>query len=267
MYPAGSGRPLILGYHAVSSTWPAQLAVPEAVLRVQLGRLAQRGYVGLTLAEAERRRSERTLPSRTVVVTFDDGYASTLRAVPILEELGFPATLFVVTRFIDTDEPLSWPGIEQWTTSDTRDELRPVCWRDLERLLEAGWEIGSHTVSHPLLTAVDDERLLDELVASRRAIEARLGSCASLSYPYGVADDRVAAASERAGYSVACALTFTHLVDEPFRRPRTGLSAADTGVRLWLKISGLGQRARRGAPARLARKLHRRRDWLPVVAR
>jgi peptidoglycan/xylan/chitin deacetylase (PgdA/CDA1 family) len=258
-----SARPLILGYHALSSTWRAQLAVPEDVLRGQLAFLARRGYVGLTFAEAERRRVERTLPARTVVVTFDDGYASTLRAAPVLSEAGFPGTVFVVTRFADSGEPLSWPGIEEWATQETRDELRPLRWPDVERLAEAGWEVGSHTVSHPLLTAVDDDRLDDELVSSRRAIESRLGSCVSLSYPYGVADERVAAAAGRAGYRAACALSFTHLVDEPLRRPRTGLSAADTGVRLRLQVSRLGQRARRGAPARLARGLHRRRDWLP----
>jgi peptidoglycan/xylan/chitin deacetylase (PgdA/CDA1 family) len=238
--------------------------VSEAVLRAQLQRLVDAGYVGLTITEAERRRSDGTLPARTLVVTFDDGYASTLRAQPILADLGLAGTLFVVTRFVDGDGPLSWPGIEEWTAPDTRDELRPVRWADLERLAEAGWEIGSHTVSHPLLTTVDDDRLQEELVESRRLIAARLGRCDSLSYPYGVADERVAAAAERTGYTVACALSFTHLVDEPYRRPRIGLSAADTGVRLRLQLSTLGQRARRGAPARLARRLHRRRGWLPT---
>ena len=256
-------RPLVLGYHAVSSTWRAQLAVPEAALRSQLARLKSRGYVGLTMAEAERRRGDGSLPARTVVVTFDDGYASTLRALPILAELGFPATVFIVTRFVESGEPLRWAGIEEWQAAGELDELRPLRWSDLEALAAAGWEVGSHTHSHPLLTAVDDQRLRHELETSRSAIAARLGSCDSLSYPYGVADERVARATEGCGYSVACALTFTHLVDEPFRRPRTGLSGTDTGLRLWLQVSDVGQRARRGPTARLARSLHRRRSWLP----
>ena len=259
-------RPLVLGYHAVSSAWRAQLAVPEVVLRSQLARLESRGYVGLTLTEAERRRSDGSLPPRTVVVTFDDGYASTLRALPILAEVGFPATVFVVTQFVESGELLRWQGIEEWLAPETRHELRPLGWSELEALTAAGWEVGSHTHSHPLLTAVDDERLSRELEASRSAIAGRLGSCTSLSYPYGVADERVARATERCGYSVACALTFTQLVDEPFRRPRTGLSGTDTGLRLWLRVSGLGQSVRRGPPARLARSLHRRRSWLPSGA-
>jgi peptidoglycan/xylan/chitin deacetylase (PgdA/CDA1 family) len=107
-------RPSILAYHAVSSTWRSSLAVPEAILAEQLRALRDRGYVGMTFTEAERRRAAGTLPPRTVVVTFDDGYASTLRAQPILEDVGFPATVFVVTGFLDDDAPLSWPGIDTW---------------------------------------------------------------------------------------------------------------------------------------------------------
>jgi peptidoglycan/xylan/chitin deacetylase (PgdA/CDA1 family) len=260
-----TARPLVLGYHAVSPTWRSQLAVPPAVLRSQLARLKARGYVGFTLSDAERRRSDGTLPPRALVVTFDDGYASTLSALPVLAELGLPGTVFVVTGFVDSGEPLSWQGIEEWLAAETRDELRPLRWDDLESLAASGWEVGSHTVSHPLLTAVDDERLHRELVDSGAAIAAHLGSCTSLSYPYGLADERVAAETQRCGYAVACALTFTHLVDEPFRRPRTGLTSADTGLRLLLQVSGVGQRVRRGPGARVARALHRKRGWLPAA--
>ena len=107
-----SDRPLLLAYHAVGA-WSPALAIPEHALRAQLTLLQRRGYVGLTAAEAERRRQDGTLPARTVVVTFDDGFRSVLRARPILEELGFPATVFVVTSFVESGEPLQWPGLEQ----------------------------------------------------------------------------------------------------------------------------------------------------------
>jgi peptidoglycan/xylan/chitin deacetylase (PgdA/CDA1 family) len=256
-------EPLVLGYHAVSSRWQSQLAVPEVVLRAQLTLLARRGYVGLTLADAERRRVEGSLPLRSVVVTFDDGYASTVRAVPIMAELGFPGTVFVVTRFVDSGERLCWHGIEHWLGPETRDELRPLGWAEIEALAERGWEIGSHTATHPLLTAVDDDRLTHELRDSGSAIAERLGSCTSLSYPYGIADERVVAEARRCGYDLACSLTFTHLVDEPLCRPRIGLSGADRGLRLALQVSSLGRRSRRSAGARVARALHVRRNWLP----
>jgi peptidoglycan/xylan/chitin deacetylase (PgdA/CDA1 family) len=255
--------PLILAYHAVSSTWRAQLAVSEVELRSHVAFLKRRGYTGLTFSEAERRRSDGTLPERSLVVTFDDGYASTLRALPILADAGFPATVFVVTQFTESGEPLAWPGIERWLEPATRDELTPLTWSDVERLVEAGWEIGSHTVCHQLLTALREEPLRDELLASKTAIAERVGSCSVLSYPYGIADATVASFAEDVGYHSACTLTFVHLSDEPMRRPRVGISRSDTGMRFVAQVSPLARRLRATRVARLARSLHRRRDWLP----
>ncbi len=258
-------RPLILGYHAVSSTWRAQLAISESDLRTQLAYLKKRGFVGLTFSDAERRRREGTLPHRSVVVTFDDGYASTLRAVPILEELGFPGTVFVVTEFVQSGEPLSWPGIEHWRTRDSIGELDSLTWGDTETLMSRGWEVGSHTISHPVLTRADDQRLWEELSQSRTAIERRLGSCTALAYPYGLADRRVSETARRAGYEVACTLTFAHVVDEPLRRPRIGMGHHGTRMGLAIRVSRAGQAARRSRAARLARALRRKRGWIPAA--
>src|SRR3954447_13643441 len=97
-----ASQPLILSYHAVSGTWPSRLAIAPHILREQLGRLARLGFArvtlsplerrpgfpGFPLSELERRRHEGTLPERTLAVTFDDGYASSLRAEAILAEFG-----------------------------------------------------------------------------------------------------------------------------------------------------------------------------------
>ena len=123
--------PLIVCYHAVSSTWQSQLAIHPDVLRSQLGVLHRRGYVSLTFSEAERRRLQGTLPKRAVVITFDDGFASVLRAKPILDELGYRATLFVVTSFVELEVPLRWPGIEVWLNANTARELAPLRWGEL----------------------------------------------------------------------------------------------------------------------------------------
>src|SRR4051812_19882435 len=160
---ARSRAPLVLGYHAVSSTWRSQLAIPEQLFARQVDSLARRGYVGLTLSEAERRRQAGSLPPRPVVFTFDDGYASTMRALPILHGVGFPGTVFPVTRFVDTGKDLAWTGMVEERAQRSDGELRPLGWEDIEHLHDAGWEVGSHTLSHPLLTTVDDERLRSEL--------------------------------------------------------------------------------------------------------
>lgn len=257
-----SDRPLLLAYHAIGS-WSSSLAIPEPALRAQLSLLRRRGYVGLTAAEAERRRQEGTLPARAVVVTFDDGFQSVLRAKPILEELEFPATVFVVTSFVDSGKPLRWPGLEESEES--------LSWSELELLREAGWEVGSHTATHPLLPDLDDAELERELADSRETIQTRLGSCETLSYPYGRADERTAAAAARAGYLAAFTLRRAHRPDEPLHRPRLGLRAVDLGLRLRLRLSTGAALARRSRAAAAASDLRRvvlpRPEWLPVTSR
>jgi peptidoglycan/xylan/chitin deacetylase (PgdA/CDA1 family) len=254
-----SDRPLLLAYHAVG-TWSKALAIPEAALRAQLSLLRRRGYVGLTAAEAEQRRQEGTLPARTVVVTFDDGFRSVLRARLILDEVGFPATVFAVTSYVDSGEPLRWPGLEQSEES--------LGWAELELLREAGWDVGSHTATHPLLPDLDDAELERELADSRATIQKRLGSCETLAYPYGRADERTAAAAARAGYLGAFTLSRVHRPDEPFRRPRLGLRGVDRGLRLRLRLSSSAAVVRRSRTAAAASGLRRavlpRPGWLPA---
>jgi peptidoglycan/xylan/chitin deacetylase (PgdA/CDA1 family) len=233
--------PLILCYHAVASGWSGSSAVSEDVLATQLGLLARRGYVGLTFAECERRRSEGVLPTRSVVVTFDDGYASVLRAKPILEALRFPATVFVVTQFVDSEEPLTWPGIGHWLHTEYAHEMRSLTWGELETLQNGGWEVGSHTVTHRALTTLGAGDLERELLESRHAIETRIGSCVTLAYPYGVADERVASFVENSGYLAACSLSLSHRVNDRYRRARVGLYDHDRGWRLQTKITPVGR--------------------------
>jgi peptidoglycan/xylan/chitin deacetylase (PgdA/CDA1 family) len=254
----------MLAYHAVSSTWSSPLAIPEAALDEQAAHMRRRGYEGLTFAEAERRRAQGTLPPRTVVFSFDDGYASTLRAAETLARHGYPGTVFVVARFAESGEPLSWEGIEH-ELAGGGSELSPLGWDALAGLAAQGWEIGSHTVNHRLLTGLDDAGLEHELWESRRLIGERVGSCETIAYPYGQADSRVAAAAARAGYTAACTLTGAHIADDTHLRPRVNMTGADTGARLRLKVSPAGVGLRRSNAARTVRRLRRRRSWLPAA--
>ena len=219
--------PLVLCYHAVSSAWPCSLAMPEEAFARQIGYLHRHGYAGLTVSEAERRRVAGTLPRKTVVVTFDDAFASTLRAKPILDGVGYPGTVFVVTSFAESNALLEWPGIEQWRSGPYADELASLDWAALGQLASDGWEIGSHTVTHPRLPALDDQELARELGDSRHEVLARVGHCDTIAYPYGAADRRVADAAAAAGYRNGLTLTSSHQRDEPLLRPRTGLYPSD----------------------------------------
>lgn len=193
---------LILCYHAVSSGWDNFLAVDPERLRAQVGHLQRRGYEAKTLSAA----LGEPLGGRTFVVTFDDGYRSILdRGLPVLQDLGVPATVFVPTDL--TDEAGLFKHMAEEHLPADEEELRCMSWEEVGRLAEAGWEVGSHTCSHPHLSQADDRRLAAELRRSREVCEERLQRpCESIAYPYGSHDARVIEATGEAGYSFAVTL-------------------------------------------------------------
>jgi peptidoglycan/xylan/chitin deacetylase (PgdA/CDA1 family) len=226
---------LVLCYHAVSERWSADLSVRPGDLRAQLELLAGRGYRGATFAEAVDGQPD----GRRVAVTFDDAFRSVADlALPVLERLGWPATVFAVSDFAASGDPLRWPGVDHWRGTPHRAELAGLGWAELAELARKGWEIGSHTRTHPRLTALDDARLADELRESRLACEAALRRpCESLAYPYGDVDDRVAAAAGAAGYSIAAALPARYHRPQALRWPRVGVYHGDDLRRFRLKSS------------------------------
>lgn len=217
--------PLILCYHAVSPTWECFLAVEPDRLRSQLRYLLRRGYRPLTLSAALVEPDG----GRSFVVTFDDGYRSILdRALPVLGELGVPATVFVPTDLIDEAGLFGHMSDAHLPSPAQEEELRCMSWGQVRKLADAGWEVGSHTCTHPHLPGVDDRRLVAELRRSRAVCEERLERpCESIAYPYGSHDARVVAATAAAGYRFAVTLE-TRMFEPiagrgPLELPREGI--------------------------------------------
>jgi peptidoglycan/xylan/chitin deacetylase (PgdA/CDA1 family) len=184
----------------------------------------------------------RTQKRKTFVVTFDDAYRSVPDlALPVLSELGVPATVFVPTADMDEGSLRIWPGVEEWVGTRWERELTGASWAELERLTAAGWEIGSHTKTHPHLVSLDDESLRRELQGSREDCVAATGlPCRALAYPFGEADSRVAATARAAGYEAATTLA-DHIPPpvngslDPMLWPRLGVHQQDGSTRLRLK--------------------------------
>ena len=104
-------RLLILGYHGVSSDdeheWDSALYIPPALLRERFDALRNGGYRVLPLGEAITRLYDGTLPPRAVAITFDDGaYDFYTQATPILEEFGFPATVYLTSYYSRYQRPV-----------------------------------------------------------------------------------------------------------------------------------------------------------------
>jgi peptidoglycan/xylan/chitin deacetylase (PgdA/CDA1 family) len=219
----------------VSDQWPSELAVSPALLDQQVTALKRRGYRATTFTRAVTDPPAR----RTLAITFDDAYRSTVeQGLPVLERHGVPATVFAPTDWVGRDEPMSWPGIEEWVDGPHRDELLCLGWDGLGELAERGWEVGSHTRSHPRLPQVAEGALADELAGSREMLAERMGRpCDSIAYPYGDYDERVAAAAGQAGYRAAGTLTRHPHVARPLTWPRVGVYPANRPLFFRLKTS------------------------------
>lgn len=234
--------PLVLCYHAVSADWSADLSVTPEALERQLALLQSRGYRGATF---ERAVANQPGP-KTVAVTFDDAYRSVIDlARPILDRFGFSGSVYVPTAFAGTERPMSWPGIEEWLGGPHEGELVPMSWEELRELADAGWEVGSHTRTHPRLPELGDAELAGELRESREECEEMLGRpCSTIAYPYGGVNDRVVAATRAAGYREAGSLPVRHHRPRPLEWPRIGVYNGDADWRFRLKVSPLVGRLR-----------------------
>jgi peptidoglycan/xylan/chitin deacetylase (PgdA/CDA1 family) len=193
--------PVILMYHAVGEhgEQPGRYLIPARRFARQMAWLRRRRYPVLPLEVLARYRAENRLPpARSMVLTFDDGYADNLTmAYPVLRQHEFPATIFLVSQAVG--------GVNGW---DTAGELagRPLLsWPDIEALQEGGITVGAHTRHHPALTEIPDDQLEGEVAGSRADLTRQLGRSVELfAYPHGRHDARVQTAVAGAGYLCAC---------------------------------------------------------------
>jgi peptidoglycan/xylan/chitin deacetylase (PgdA/CDA1 family) len=189
--PARAGdrlRPVpILMYHVLSAP-PANAPYPELYVRPgdfrgQVAWLAAHGYTAVTLRRVfDAWRGAATLPAKPVVLSFDDGYLSDVRtALPALRARHWPGVLNLEVANLKPVWGIRPPGVR--------------------RLLAAGWELDSHTLTHPDLSAVGATRLREEVTGSRTAIRTMFHVPVDFfCYPAGRYDAAAVAAVQKAGY-------------------------------------------------------------------
>jgi peptidoglycan/xylan/chitin deacetylase (PgdA/CDA1 family) len=154
----------------------------------QMNLLYQWGYKTIStelLARAIKEGAE--LPSKPVIITFDDGSDTTYTtALPIMQRYGFTGIAYIVYHYV---------GLTHYMTAD-----------QIRALHAAGWEIGSHSLSHKNLPTRPD-RQEDEIVGSRRQLEALLNvPVRSFAYPFGAYDESSLGYARFAGYITAMGL-------------------------------------------------------------
>lgn len=289
----------ILMYHRVlprhSPLFPDE--VDAARFESQMRYLA-RNFTVLPLLEGVRRLQSGSLPSRSICITFDDGYADNLTvALPIMEKFGLKGTVFVATAYIEggcmfndaiaemvtrttcSVLDLQELGLERYDTSsiehrresinsirkkarfyppEQRNELVEKISRiagvdslpndlmltkaQVVELSRRGIEIGGHTITHPVLTSVDDNRAQTEIMIGKKTLEDWIGKpVRSFAYPNGLPGrdltNQHAAMVRDSGFELAVTTGkgIASRLSDPFQLPRFvpwGNSMVKLGARM-----------------------------------
>lgn len=191
---AGSAHVPVLMYHEISASpyGSPRLAVSPASFASQLGYLADQGFSTVTAGQLAAAIAGRDrLPDRTVVLTFDDGFADFHHtALPLLTKYGFTATLFMTT---------GWIRDAQFRAGSAPGPM--LCWSQLSEAAAAGIEIAAHSHQHPQLDQLGGRALHRELGTSKSILEDRLDAAVpGLAYPFGYSNAGVRGMARDLGY-------------------------------------------------------------------
>lgn len=262
----------ILTYHDIST--PDQF-------RTQIGYLAKRySFIGVEeihciLLSEDRYNADH---GNYCAITFDDGYPSVYEhAFPILQQFDIPATLFVISELVGTDQPFWWDEIpyyapKSWSAAEKNRKVwevkewkntervayieqlkqqsdlprlhrQQLNWEQLAELQEAGWTIANHTHSHPLLNRCERAEIVTEVERCSDALTAAGANGSQyFAYPNGNSSPRTEEVLVKAG--VQLAFLFDHQTTDlstthPLRISRLSMDSEASVFKTWLIASGL----------------------------
>lgn len=179
----------ILMYHSIYDDPKSSLSVAPENFSKQMKFLAENEYSVITLDElVSGIESGRKFPGKTVVITFDDGMKDNyLNAFPALVENDFPATIFLITGYIDKFDSY-------------------VTWEQVRLMMREGISFGGHTRNNVYLPSVSDTKVLwDEIAGSKEDIKNKTGKPPEyFCYPTGGFNAKIKQAVKKAGYKGAC---------------------------------------------------------------
>lgn len=201
------------------------LSVTPSNFEAQMKYLVSEGYHTVLLSDlAEYLISGTRLPSKPIVLTFDDGYLDNYQnALPILKKYNLVGTFFVITSFVDEGRT----GYMNWD--------------QIEDLAIEGMEIGSHTISHLDLRGRTRAMLNTEIVSSKLTIESRIGGTVkSFCYPAGKYDARTLDVVRAADYLAAVSADSQGVIQSAdniyeLKRVRVRGTFSVTDFAYWLK--------------------------------
>ncbi|SFD95277.1 polysaccharide deacetylase family protein [Nitrosomonas sp. Nm166] len=227
----------MLMYHMVAAPENAAEArfcrTPEA-FRKDMEQIRQAGYQVLSFAAVLDGVSGKIeLPDKAVTITFDDGIACAYEnALPILQEFGYPASVFIVSKLVggynDFAEVFGFPRRRMLTVSEIR------------TLAESGIDIGSHTVNHIWLGKTDKTIVSKEVEDSKKALEDIVGQeIPHFAYPFGSWNLAARDAVIEAGYRGGCSTISgrNRKGTDPYLLRRSEIKGSDAPWQFRLKLN------------------------------
>lgn len=168
----------ILMYHHIEEG-SNSLYLSPANFQEQMAFLYAKGQQAVSLDELF------TPSSKNFIITFDDGYKDVIQnAYPILEELDFKATVFLIYDYIG--------------------KVGYLTWEDVRFLENEGWQFGSHTLAHRNLTSLSNEGAEKEITQSKSKLEQKLKNPVNFfCYPIGKFNQDIKDLVKEAGYKGA----------------------------------------------------------------
>jgi peptidoglycan/xylan/chitin deacetylase (PgdA/CDA1 family) len=216
-----ASNPVILTYHSIDNSGSV-ISTPPEEFRLQMRSLAESGRPVVAVSEVAKTPGG-------VAITFDDGFRNFLdRALPALRQHSFPATVFIVSRFVGRTN--RWPqpvsGIP---------ELELMSWREICEALAGGASVGAHTRTHTDLTRLSPCEAESELAGSKADLEQATGhGVSAFAYPYGLRSPAVVELARR-HFSVACSTELRVVIpdQDPLDLPR--IDAYYLKNRIWFR--------------------------------
>ncbi|MBS0176623.1 MAG: polysaccharide deacetylase family protein [Nitrospira sp.] len=229
----------VLMYHRIGiakNFWEQKYCVSPEWFSSQMRLLARSGWTAIPLSRFFAWLDEGdALPPQAFLLTFDDGFLGVHQhAAPVLADLGWTATVFLVSQLIGQRD--------DWcVTHNPSGETYPLMAAShIRELCAQGFTFQSHTRNHADLPTLDDDTLRAELMGSRDDLQDLLGKSVDyLAYPYGHHDVRVINATRAAGYQAAFSVQpgFNRLDVDRFRLRRLDVFGTDTPAMLARKIT------------------------------
>lgn len=237
----GLGNPRkikILMYHLVTddiefcNKYP-NIAVHVEEFRKQMKFLDRCGYITITFGDyLLYLNGELNLPKNPIIISFDDGFADVHKfAFPILQKYNMRAVLFIMgDRKIVTN---------QWDLKSGILQLPLLADYQIIEMHDAGFEIGSHAITHSMLTQLSREKAWEEISRSRMLLEIFLNhQVKSFAYPFGSVNETLKDLVEEAGYKIGCG-TYTGppvISKDPFEIRRIIIRGKLSMLRFALRI-------------------------------